>query len=226
MLTKALMPKKGGYRWAVGDIHGRPDMLIKLLKKIKFSKNDVLYTLGDYIDRGYDSKGVLDLIMRISKTHLIQPLTGNHELMLLMAYKDPEYHKVWKDKYGAETLSSFDIANVRDIDSKYIHFILGLAKVDISGDHVMSHAGIDFQSRDAFKDTPKNRMEILFRDDPVPDRTGRYRSIIGHRTKTLGQCLESATGPLIHVDAGCGKRKTGALVAYCLDDNRMEYVKN
>ena len=226
MITEAIQPLKGGRRWCVGDVHGRLDTLVSLLHTIKLTKKDALFLLGDYIDRGPNSKGVLDLLIRLKKSYRIMPLLGNHELMLLMAYNDKEYAKTWKKEYGAETLKSFDVSNVHDIDPLYIHFLLSLPKVTISGEHVLSHAGVNFMAKQPFKDTPENRINTLFRDDAVPDKKGRYRAVIGHKPKTLQQCKESATGPLIHVDAGCGKRRNGALVAYCLDNDEVKSVSN
>ena len=69
---------------AIGDIHGCKNQLEKLLDKISFCQEDHLIFLGDYIDRGNDSKGVLDLLIKLKSEHPnITFLRGNHEALLL-----------------------------------------------------------------------------------------------------------------------------------------------
>ena len=186
MLTKDIEPLDGGRRFAIGDVHGSLQTLIKLLKKIRLNKSDALFLVGDYIDRGPDSKGVLDLLMSLQrKGYRVQPLMGNHELMFLMAYNDPTYNRTWRKEYGAETLKSFDVVDIRDIDPVYVHWFLNLPKIVISGNHVISHAGVNFISKNWKKDTPENRISTLFRNDAVPDKSGKYRAIVGHKSKGI-----------------------------------------
>ena len=67
-------------RFAISDIHGCARTFEALLDRIAFTSQDELYLLGDYIDRGGDSKGVLDLIFRFQKEgYAVQCLLGNHE---------------------------------------------------------------------------------------------------------------------------------------------------
>jgi serine/threonine protein phosphatase 1 len=232
MLVEAIQPKKNGTRWVIGDVHGRFDLLQALLKKIHLTKNDALFLTGDYIDRGPNSKAVINLIMRLQNSHTVQPLLGNHELMLLMAYSDAEYHHTWKHSYGSETLSSFNVVHVREIDETYINWILSLPKVVISYatepskmPHVISHAGVDYQASDTFDDTPNNRMDVLFRCAASPDAQNRFRAVVGHTSRSLFECKNSAASSLIYVDAGCGKAKGRSLLAYNLDTDAMVSVK-
>jgi serine/threonine protein phosphatase 1 len=75
--------------WAVGDIHGRSDLLRLILKKLNGSgldlSKDKLIFLGDYIDRGPDSKGVLEIVMDLDKNPNVVCLLGNHDDFLLDA---------------------------------------------------------------------------------------------------------------------------------------------
>ena len=72
-------------KYVISDIHGCIRTFEALLKMLHFSISDELYLLGDYIDRGPDSKSVLDLILSMrNKGYKIAALRGNHEELLLL----------------------------------------------------------------------------------------------------------------------------------------------
>ena len=81
-------------QYAIGDIHGCSKTFKELLDKIGLIEGDELYLLGDYIDRGPDSKGVIDTIFELrEKGFKVICLRGNHESMLLDALKNREEQK-------------------------------------------------------------------------------------------------------------------------------------
>jgi len=83
---------------AISDIHGCNDTFQRLLEKLALVSGDELYLLGDYIDRGADSKGVLDTIFLLQQQGLsVQCLKGNHEQMILDAVDgiDDELMDLW-----------------------------------------------------------------------------------------------------------------------------------
>ena len=94
-------------RFAIADIHGCAQTFNQLLEKLELEKQDQVYLLGDYIDRGPDSKGVLDAIMNlIAAGYSIRPLLGNHEKLFINAFKNLEDCNHWR-LYGApDTLKS------------------------------------------------------------------------------------------------------------------------
>ena len=70
-------------KFAISDIHGCAKNFKALLDRISLSLGDELYLLGDYIDRGPDSKGVIDHVWQLQKTgHTVHCLCGNHEQRL------------------------------------------------------------------------------------------------------------------------------------------------
>ena len=71
--------------YIIGDIHGYADLLRQLVDKIctELQEQDVIVFLGDYIDRGPDSKGVIDIILQLQKQHQVVCLKGNHEQWML-----------------------------------------------------------------------------------------------------------------------------------------------
>ena len=79
-------------RFAISDIHGCIKTFKTLVDRIEFSKEDTLYLLGDYIDRGPDSKGVIDHIWKIQEEgYRVHCLRGNHEQMLLEELKNIKF---------------------------------------------------------------------------------------------------------------------------------------
>ncbi len=69
--------------YAIGDIHGEREMLEELLDRLPLEPDDRLVFIGDYIDRGPDSKGVVDLLVEVARERACTFLLGNHESMFL-----------------------------------------------------------------------------------------------------------------------------------------------
>lgn len=103
--------------WAIGDIHGRLDLLDRLLMAITESGDrrqgarPVLVFLGDYIDRGSQSRGVIDRLVDLAddpafETHFLK---GNHEDKMLEFLDDPSVGAAWCDYGGAQALESFGL---------------------------------------------------------------------------------------------------------------------
>jgi serine/threonine protein phosphatase 1 len=96
--------------FVIGDIHGNLVALNALLHAIALTPSDTLITLGDYIDRGPDSKGVLDRMIQLQSQCLLIPLLGNHEEMMLMAHVLGAAHGrlyEWLMNGGDKTLASY-----------------------------------------------------------------------------------------------------------------------
>ena len=68
---------------AIGDIHGCSQAFNSILTAIDPQAEDTIITLGDYVDRGMDSKGVLDMLISLSKRCNLVPILGNHDEMML-----------------------------------------------------------------------------------------------------------------------------------------------
>lgn len=105
--------------WAISDIHGMYENLISLLKKIK--DNDKIIFLGDYVDRGPDSKKVLDLLIVLSKAGKHVFLKGNHDDMLVDYYrKTHDYDDgVWFYNGAITTIKSFE----NKVENEYVEFL-------------------------------------------------------------------------------------------------------
>jgi serine/threonine protein phosphatase 1 len=73
---------------AIGDIHGCSDALASILLAIDPKPSDTIICLGDYVDKGHDSKGVLELLIELSGRCRLVPILGNHEEQMLRARED------------------------------------------------------------------------------------------------------------------------------------------
>lgn len=150
--------------YAVGDVHGRADLLKTLFARIDIDLKrrpigqSMQIFLGDYIDRGPDSRQVIDALITHAKRRKSLFLKGNHELCAAQALKDSSILKDWKDMGGATTLLSYGVTVSGRSDSKtdqeiaiafraampecHRRFINGLALSFICGDFFFAHAGV------------------------------------------------------------------------------------
>lgn len=92
---------------AIGDIHGCLRALDTLLEQVDPQSDDLVVTLGDYVDRGPDSKGVLDRMEELRARCRCLSLRGNHDLMMLAARRDSEHFDEWLKCGGKQTLVSY-----------------------------------------------------------------------------------------------------------------------
>jgi serine/threonine protein phosphatase 1 len=101
---------------AVGDIHGCLHALKTLLDLVAPRPEDLLVTLGDYVDRGPDSCGVLDLLIRLHSGGRLVALRGNHDQMMLDARDGLDGGDMWLACGGSETLASYGADDPNRID--------------------------------------------------------------------------------------------------------------
>lgn len=205
--------------YVISDIHGHNKTFQKLLKEIDFSKTDTLYLLGDLIDRGPESKEVLDTVIAMqSEGYSIICLLGNHERMMLNALQDFQWEMSWVQQGGKETLFSFLAPSVDKIPNEYIDFIKTFEYYIESNNFILVHAGLDMTTDNPFADTEAmlwlRKWEEKFNIGWLGDRT----VIHGHspvRTEEIESALEQ-NAKVVCIDNGCfvtseGYGKLGAL---------------
>jgi serine/threonine protein phosphatase 1 len=105
---------------AIGDIHGCARALDALLAAVNPHPDDLLVTLGDYVDRGPDSRAVLDRMLSLHATGRLLPLRGNHDVMMLHAREWEDAGPVWLACGGQSTLASYGAASLRPADLKKV----------------------------------------------------------------------------------------------------------
>jgi serine/threonine protein phosphatase 1 len=124
---------------AIGDIHGCSVALRTLIDAIDLQPDDTLVTLGDYVDRGPDSRGVLDeLIALVDRCELV-PLLGNHDLMLLQSMTSREVFEFWLACGGTTTLDSYG-GSLENIPAEHLVFLRGLRPFYETDRHIFVHA--------------------------------------------------------------------------------------
>lgn len=150
--------------YAIGDIHGRADLLEKLLFQIEVDGNrhpadhSLMVFLGDYVDRGPDSRKVLDILVECSGSREAVFLKGNHESFIPRFLHDPSSVKDWRLLGGLETLSSYGLtpsinpsAREQEIlaiefgksfPARHLNFLETLDLSFCCGDFYFVHAGI------------------------------------------------------------------------------------
>lgn len=137
--------------YAIPDLHGRLDLLEQAMSLILAHADNQtgrVVTLGDYVDRGPDSRGVLELLMQWPFPNLqLIALKGNHEAMMWEACNNLVETAWWLDNGGIETLSSYggglDIPLRRIIPDHHLRWIEELPLVYADMHRVFVHAGVD-----------------------------------------------------------------------------------
>ena len=136
--------------FAVGDIHGCLDKLRALMKRLPLNPGDLVVFLGDYIDRGPDTRGVLDYLLGFRARHPKTVfLMGNHEHLLLEYSRtgDAEDLRALRGLGVEATLESYgaDVASLRDLSFmpvEHVHFLQELAPFHRQGEWLFVHAGV------------------------------------------------------------------------------------
>jgi serine/threonine protein phosphatase 1 len=191
--------------FAIGDIHGCFNTFQTLLEqKIQISEGDRFILLGDYLDRGIQSKEVIDYIIGLKEKGVdIVPLLGNHESMLLDAYNNEGLTSKWIQNGGSETLKSFNLTSLKNIEPKYIEFFKGLFYYFAFEEYLFVHAGFNDSDINPFAD--KYSMIWLCKQTYENPLLMNKIIIHGHRPITVDVCKEivHSNKNVINLDTGC-----------------------
>jgi serine/threonine protein phosphatase 1 len=227
--------------YAIGDIHGRADLLLRLLDQLRrdaqqgeFDGRPILIFLGDYVDRGFQSRDVIDILL----SDAVSPfetyfLKGNHEAAMLQFLNDPSIGPRWAEYGGAETLVSYGIQPPRTRTSlddwmrasdelkqvlphSHLHF---LSNLDLSvriGDYVFVHAGV----RPGVPLDQQSEYDMLWiRDDFLSDRKPLGAVIVHGHTPTSAPHKDSR-----RVGLDTGAYLSGRLTAARFEHDRVEFI--
>lgn len=132
--------------YAIGDVHGCHKALKTLFKAHDFQPDDLIVCLGDYVDRGPDSRRVIKYLLKKSAKHRMVFLQGNHELMMLSARQDEGKLKEWLHFGGDAVLKSYGIRPNSDwadqLPQKHWDFISNARSYYEYEDFIFVHAGL------------------------------------------------------------------------------------
>lgn len=127
------------FTYAIGDIHGCLDLLERafgLIEAHAGTRDFQVVCLGDYVDRGPESRGVIDLLIRQQRHIRLTCLKGNHEDMMLDAIEAGEW-SFWLDNGGEETWSSY----LGDVPDQHLAWLRALPVCARDADRFYVHAG-------------------------------------------------------------------------------------
>jgi len=196
---------------AIGDIHGCPKSLDALLKRLDPSSDDHLLFVGDYIDRGPDSKAVIDQLLDLRQNVSCTFLRGNHEAMMI-EYLDTGAFSLWRMNGGVSTLQSYlgDDSEV-DIPDAHTEFVRETKLYHETGDFFFVHAGLkpDFTIRKTLEDPDEevllwerghlNASEVAWEKTVVCGHTPRPDPIDREKLLLID------TGCVYHMKPGMGR---------------------
>ncbi|MCA9126812.1 MAG: serine/threonine protein phosphatase [Planctomycetales bacterium] len=186
---------------AIGDIHGCSTALDSLLEAIEPNELDTVVTLGDYVDRGPNSKGVIDRLIQLSRECNLIALQGNHEEMMLDVVQRDQQPFRWLQYGGVETLDSYLFAgDMSVIPAEHHQFFDSMVDFYETEDFLFLHANY-------MADEPLEQNSVhvlrwlkLTESTPPPHFSGK-RAIVGHTHDHGGEIFD--IGHLVCIDTYC-----------------------
>jgi serine/threonine protein phosphatase 1 len=219
--------------FAISDIHGCFKTFRFLIEgMLKLEKSDNLYLLGDYIDRGMDSKGVLDYILHLSsENYRVTVLKGNHEEMLLRSMHDGNLLNSWLMNGGDMTLHSFNVNNNEYLPEAYLDFMSSMESYKALDNYILVHAGINFNLQNPLEDKEAMLWLRNFTVDRV--KSGNRTVVHGHtpisREKIAESIIDIDKNKRINIDNGCvykSNQQFGQLCALELNTLELYFQPN
>jgi serine/threonine protein phosphatase 1 len=236
---KALPRVPHGTRiYAVGDVHGRADLLQALFTRIDADlqaypiAQSVQVFLGDYIDRGPQSRRVLDLLIARRRKHVMLCLKGNHETFAAQFLNSPSVLSDWRRVGGIDTLLSYGVkpstsddpevqqetaaAFRQALPDSHHRFIHGLALSFTCGDFFFAHAGV----RPGIPLRQQSRQDLLWiREEFLLHEEGFGKIVVhGHTPAREPEIRPNR----INIDTGA--YATGRLTCLVLESDQMSFI--
>lgn len=186
---------------AIGDIHGCARTLDGLLKLLSPEPDDHIIFIGDYIDRGPDSKGVIDRLIAFQDKQTCTFLRGNHE-DLFLGYLDEGEYDLFAINGGIATLSSYmDPEGDMEIPQRHVDFVRGTEMYLESDDFLFVHAGLRPNLTVAENLAAANHNVFLWERSHL-----KAESLHWEKTVVCGHTPQPEvlnTEQLINIDTGC-----------------------
>jgi serine/threonine protein phosphatase 1 len=222
--------------YAIGDVHGRLDLLLRLEEMIeadaarsRAGRRVVVY-LGDYVDRGPDTQGVVERLAKGSLAGFERILLkGNHEDMMLRFLAGEPVSRVWFMNGGMQTLRSYGVTGLiedlpaiaraalaRAVPDHHRAFLGGLALNHVEGDYLFVHAGI----RPGLALTRQAEADLLWIREEFLDSSADHGKVVvhGHTITPKPERLPNRIG----VDTGAFM--TGRLTALVLEGGEARFI--
>jgi serine/threonine protein phosphatase 1 len=224
--------------YAVGDVHGRADLLVNLLERIDADlkarpiASSVQVFLGDYVDRGPQSRQVIDLMIERRRMHEVLCLKGNHEACVAQFLHDPAALSEWKLIGGINTLLSYGViprdyddpqsqhrlaaAFRKAIPESHQRFINELKLSFTCGDFFFVHAGV---RPGVPLDKQSERDMLWIRDEFLLHEEDFGKIVVHGHTPAMQPDIRRNR---INIDTGA--YATGKLTCLVLEDKQMDFL--
>lgn len=233
----AAVPEGTRY-YLIGDIHGRLDLYSALIDGIE--QDDAarpgaeshVVLLGDLVDRGPDSAGVIARTRTWQQQRSVRVLAGNHEEMFLNSFQKPEVLRHFLKHGGRETVLSYGLSkkqfNAMNLDELFelmpklipqadIDYIRDFEEMIIAGDYLFVHAGID----PAVPLNEQKRSDMLWIRDRFLDHTGPLEKVVVHGHTIFNKVMDC--GNRIGIDTGAFR--SGVLTALVLEGDQRRIIQ-
>ncbi len=186
---------------ALGDVHGCSTALAALIHAIDPQPDDTIVTLGDYINRGHDTKGVLDQLLELRSCCHHIALLGNHDATMLEARDDEGAFRFFLEMGGISTLDSYgDTGRLDLVPATHWDFLRSCRRYYETTTHFFCHANYDPKVPLADQNDT-HLLWLSLRDFvPGPHCSGKT-AVLGHTPQRSGEILD--LGYLKCVDTGC-----------------------
>lgn len=193
--------------FAIGDIHGYAEPLRVLLRAISPTIGDKFVFLGDYVDKGPDVRGTIDLLLEFGSDNDAIFLRGNHDQLLLDAILDPDSVLMWETLAGENPLSSYghgpNVEVLKMIPQAHIEFLSRECQnYHEAGKFIFVHGGI--RSHHSPHEEDPGRLQWSTLSLASPHLSGRT-VVCGHTSQENGEIVD--LGHTICIDTGISKGK-------------------
>ena len=186
---------------AIGDIHGCIAALETVLRANDPQPEDLLITLGDYVDRGPDSAGVVSRLIKLESQCRLVPILGNHEEVMLRAVAAGSGQPMtfWMVCGGDATLESYG-TSLENIPAEHLDFLRNCRSYVETESHLFLHANYHPHLPLNQQTAAQLRWTSLVQQRPAPHCSGKT-AIVGHTSQKDGQVLD--LGHLQCIDTYC-----------------------
>ena len=186
---------------AIGDIHGCLAALDAVLDAIAIEPSDSLILLGDFVDRGPDSAGVIGRLIELRERCFLFTIMGNHDELMLDVIEESTWKLgQWLMYGGVQTMRSYGTDKVSDIPKEHVDFLRNCIPFCETEHHFFTHA--NYLEGKSLAKTPGDilRWESLKVRIPGPHNSGKM-AVLAHTAQKDGQILYS--GYFLCIDTYC-----------------------
>ena len=229
---------EGTRYYVIGDIHGRLDLYHAMIGAIESddasrpSADTHVILLGDLVDRGPDSAGVVARTRAWQAQRSVRVLAGNHEEMFLNAFDKPEVLRHFLKHGGRETVLSYGLSkkqfNAMNLDELFAlmpqlipqserDYIASFEEMIVAGDYLFVHAGID----PVVPLSEQKRSDLLWIRDRFLNHEGPLDKVVVHGHTIFNRVMDC--GNRIGIDTGAFR--SGVLTALVLEDNQRRVIQ-